>query len=129
MVTVFEHCTDETEAWTTFYSLACLCHPGQGGAREDMEALCCQARAALGPAWPDSWREGDIPNLFDVLCVATGTRNPFGQSIAASGSFGTSEWAGPPGYRRGTASYSLLAPRIGNVELVFSASAAAAASR
>lgn len=124
--TVFEHCRDITEAWTTFYTLACLCHPGQGGAREDMAALCAQARDALGPSWPDHW-DADCPNLFDVFCAATGTRNPFGQSIAASGRFEQSEWVGPPGYRYGTSFYSLLAPRIGNVELVFSAAAAAAA--
>lgn len=75
---MFEHCRSEADAWDTFHEVARACHPAQGGSREDMEALCDLARDALGPAWPSEWPPGDIPNMFDVYCRATGMPNPFG---------------------------------------------------
>ncbi len=79
---LFAHCLGDSDAtWTTFYALACLCHPCQGGERHDMAELCAQARVALGDEWPGQWDGDALPNLFDVYCLATKTRNPFGSSI------------------------------------------------
>jgi len=119
---VFDHCRDARDAWGTFYSLACLCHPSQGGRREDMEALCRQARELLSPEWPPLWTTG-IPNLFDIFCVATGTANPFGASIERAGEFAPAAAAEPRGWRYGSDCYSPVAPRLGDVVLVFRGSA------
>ena len=129
--TVFGHCLDESERWATFYSLACLCHPDQGGRREDMQALCAEARGALGAAWPAHWASATsdgrpaswVPNLFDVFCTATGVDNPFGQSIAKRGGQFGRVLEEPEPYRYGAAAYAPLAPALGTMELVFSCSA------
>ena len=128
---VFDHCREESETWATFYSLACLCHPGQGGHREEMEGLCAQARAALGDSWPEHWTgAAGVPNLFDLFCTATGADNPFGQSIAAGGQFDRVPAGGEPaGFRYGTMAYAPLAPTLGSMELVFSAAAESKPSR
>lgn len=117
MSSVFSHCRGEGETWAAFYSLACLCHPGQGGQREDMEALCAQARGALGASWPAHWT--GVPNLFDLFCTATVVDNPFGESIAGGGRFDSVQ-TDPVGFRYGRAAYAPVAPRLGNIELVFS---------
>lgn len=125
MGSVFDHCSTEDDAWHTFYLLACLCHPSQGGHPGDMEALCEQARRSpIGAAWPPEWTAAPAaPPLFDIFCRATKTANPFGASIApAAGEF--QQVGGPeelPGYRYGTRFYMPLASGIGNIELVFSA--------
>lgn len=74
---VFDHCKTPEEAWHTFYAVACLCHPSQGGAEDDFGALCGMAQQALGPAWPPEYDRG-TPALFDIFCRATGTQQPPG---------------------------------------------------
>lgn len=76
---MFDHCETAQDAWTTFYMVACLCHPTQGGTNEDIGALCDMFRETLmrfGQEYPDDWKP--VPNLFDVFCKATNTPNPFG---------------------------------------------------
>lgn len=83
---VLSHCRDETETWQAFHTVACLCHPSQGGSPGDMQALCAAARRALGPAWP--WGS-DMPNMFDIYCAAMQVPNPFGSGgIASAGEAG-----------------------------------------
>lgn len=72
---MFEHCADSRDAWHTFYVVACLCHPSQGGREDDMRALCASAKAALGNEWPEAYDQG-TPALFDIFCRATGTPHP-----------------------------------------------------
>lgn len=72
---MFEHCADSRDAWHTFYVVACLCHPSQGGREDDMRALCASAKAALGNEWPEAYDRG-TPALFDIFCRATGTPHP-----------------------------------------------------
>ncbi len=126
MAGVFSHCKDTGDTWTSFYSLACLCHPAQGGSAADMDALCAEARASLGPEWPTHWT--GVPGLFDVFCGATGTPNPFGRSIEAPDAPAAVATDGPPGYEPAAGSYALLPPRVGSVELVFCAAASSSSS-
>lgn len=136
---LFDHCAGrESEIHKAFYACACLCHPAQGGRAEDMEALCAQAREALaraGAAWPSRWEPplgsgARFPNLFDVFCTATGSHNPFAENNggggAAEGEFGSclDVYAGPPGFRYGSAAYAPVKPAFGDVQLVFSAASA-----
>lgn len=73
---MFDHCTGPDEVWNAFYLVACLCHPSQGGTKEDFLALCAMARDIItDDEWPQDWPE--IPNLFDIFCKATKRPNPF----------------------------------------------------
>lgn len=135
---LFSHCNGPEDTWQTFYTVACICHPSQGGESGDMTCLTDQAREALGPGeWPDGWTATPPPNLFDIFCKATRTPNPFGATIEmdgsipvappASGTYARPTDAGPPGYRPaggrggGYAAAAPLHPVFGNVELAFSA--------
>lgn len=71
---MFDHCTGPDGVWNAFYLVSCLCHPSQGGTKEDFLALCAMAREATSD-WPEDWPE--IPNLFDIFCKATKRDNPF----------------------------------------------------
>jgi len=135
---VFAHCShDPDETWKTFYSLACLCHPSQGGYREEMAELCRQARHALGEdGWPEAWRSHDaLPNLFDIFCTATKRDNPFGSLTRSEQQEPCSAFevtaccplplADVPGYRCAGAPFAPLSS-LGAVELVFCAARAAA---
>lgn len=67
---VFDHCRDDAdEAWRTLYAVACLCHPDQGGSRDDLRALCEDARRVV--QWPPEWPPE--PKLFDIFCKLTDT--------------------------------------------------------
>ncbi len=142
---LFAHCGDDADRWKTFYTVACLCHPGQGGQQADMDELCEQARRALGDAWPPAWHARNL-NLFDAFCKMEDRRNPFGEDGIAMASPLPPAAPGDPqpyvaaeqppvavvtelddvrGYRYGTAAYAPLAPAVGNVELVFCAAAGA----
>lgn len=72
---MFDHCKDLKEAWSTLYTVACLCHPSQGGSSADMDALwdmfCTKYEVP----------KTKIPNVFDIYCIANGVQNPFGTSI------------------------------------------------
>lgn len=143
---LFAHCKDATEAWKTFYTVACLAHPGQGGQQNEFEALVAQARQALADAWPAEWRHASDINLFDVFCKTDGRRNPFGRSISdmpppISSSDGPAPYECDedfclvtdhdyvrPFRPAGASCYAPLAPALGNVELVFCAAAADSSS-
>ena len=106
---MFAHCRDDAERWRVLYTVACLCD-----STEDMDALCEQARAALGDAWPAGWLR---PTLHDIFCrlpvdeVESSPRSapePRGYQRAPAGSplhsWGTAQLvargvspAGPPG--------------------------------
>lgn len=123
--TVFDHCRGAEDVWTTFYAVACVCHPAQGGQREDMAALCREARDALtacGAEWPASWPA--VPNLFDVFCLATGTPNPF--DAARPPSRGPST---PKPFHGSSAWAPWCCPAVGAVELVFAAQSSDASRR
>lgn len=114
---LFEHCADEAEAWATFYSLACLVHPDQGGAPGEMAALCRAAREVLD--WEPLCAE-TVPPLFDIFCRATGTRNPFGDSIGTQPAAGGG--AAPGAYDPAAEPWSAAAPPpLGRMERVFTA--------
>ena len=68
-MSVFDHCSGPDDVWTTLYAVACLCHPDQGGTREDLAALCRDARRVVD--WPEGWPAE--PKLFDMFCKVTGT--------------------------------------------------------
>lgn len=86
----FEHCETREAVLTTFFDLACLCHPDQGGAAEDMDALVAMARERFsrvcadsdaGAAWPFA---KDRPSVMDAYCVAKGIPNPFDAPLDAA---------------------------------------------
>ena len=60
-MSVFEQCKDATETWQAFYTVACLCDQPA-----DMQALCGQARHALGADWP--WDAETTPLPYDIFC-------------------------------------------------------------
>lgn len=120
---VFDHCNGNTAAvWDTFYHMACMCHPAQGGMMEDMRALCRMAASRLGPEWPPEW-DDSLPNIFDIFCRATGKPNPFGNSIAPPASGATAIDAAPVGYSEPEpfAAWVPSGGRAGRVWLVSSA--------
>lgn len=87
---MFDHCADAEdpvgETWRTLHEFALVCHPCQGGTREQMGAVCVAAREALtraGAAWPEGW--ADPPAMFDLYCLAKGLDNPYGRTIVPSG--------------------------------------------
>lgn len=122
---MFQHCREDAEVWRTFHAVACLCHPAQGGYREDMEALCRAARESLtAEAWP--WPDDKLPNLFDIWCVSQGVPNPFG----GAGISATAATTGEPGccvvepYEPPSPFAAFCATGAGKLVLVFSAAAA-----
>lgn len=82
-MSLFGHCQSAADIWRTVHTVASACHPAQGGCPDDMRALCAAAHEALGEAWP--WAPTELPNLFDIYCLATGIRNPFGSQGIAGG--------------------------------------------
>lgn len=125
-MSLFAHCQTADEVWTTFHSVACLCHPSQGGTEADMTALCREARGLLGDeAWPTQWSSNALPNLFDLFCLATKKRNPFGVTIEPQQKHAPHRTPEDiPGYVTSRGHYAPLST-FGSVELVFSAAAAA----
>jgi hypothetical protein len=60
-MSVFEKCKGAAETWHAFYTVACLCDQPA-----DMQALCGQARHALGADWP--WDAATEPLPYDIFC-------------------------------------------------------------
>ncbi len=109
----FEHCETREAVLATFFDLACLCHPDQGGAADDMDALVARARERFarvpgeGGDWPFA---KERPSVMDAYCAAKGIPNPFDAAPP-----------GPPPPAAGPAPFEplglALVPRVGRIWL------------